>query len=266
MFSSTILVLKLLPTTTLHQKRMGAVCISVLILEDLLAIGVLVFVRCFNLYQGAIFNLAALFLKLSLFVAAMLLFERFVLWRTMKYVDRIHEALFILGLAWCFGIATIAYKMGLFFGTGAFFAGVILARHRISFFISESLKPLRDFFLVLFFFSLGAQLDFTVLRGLFLSASILAVAFIILKPWIFKIAFVRSGEKNTFSKEVGIRLGQLSEFSLLIAILAFEVGCITHRASQLIQMVTIITFVASSYIVVFRYPTPIGTSEKLLRD
>ncbi|MBD3263796.1 MAG: hypothetical protein GF375_01685 [Candidatus Omnitrophica bacterium] len=163
-------------------------------------------------------------------------------------------------------MATISHQLDLFYETGAFFAGVRLARHKVSFFISENLKPLRDFFLVLFFFLLGAQLDFLVLKDVFISACVLALIFILVKPWIFKIAFLRTGEKKSFSEEIGMRFGQLSEFSLLIALFAFEVGCITHRASQLIQLVTIITLIVSSYIVVFRYPTPIGTSEKLLRD
>ena len=79
-------------------------------------------------------------------------------------------------------------------------------------------------------------------------------------------AFIWSGEQPAFAKETGIRLGQLSEFSLLIALLAFELGHISNRASQLIQLTTILTFIVSSYIVVFSYPTPIGTSEKLIRD
>ena len=74
------------------------------------------------------------------------------------------------------------------------------------------------------------------------------------------------GEPKPFAREAGIRLGQLSEFSLLIAILAFELGHISSGAAQLIQLVTIVTIIVSSYIVVFSYPTPVGTSEKLMLD
>ena len=75
-----------------------------------------------------------------------------------------------------------------------------------------------------------------------------------------------SGEKVGFSKELGVRLGQLSEFSLLIAILAFDLGHISSKSSQFIQLTAILTFVVSSYLVVYNYPTPIGTSEELIRD
>ena len=97
-------------------------------------------------------------------------------------------------------------------------------------------------------------------------ALILAVIFIILKPLLFKYLFLLAREEKTFSEEVGFRLGQLSEFSLLIAILALKLGHITENASQLIQLVTILTLIASSYLVVMKYPTPIGTSKQLIRD
>lgn len=265
MFSSTILTIKLLPTTTLHQQRMGALCISVLILQDLLAIGVLAFIRCLDTPQGVVFSFLFLLLKLTVFIGVLVLTEHFILRKVMAYVDRIQEVIFILGLAWCLGIATVSHHLGLFYETGAFFAGVILARHKISLFISESLKPLRDFFLVLFFFSLGAKIDIFVMKDVFMPAILLATLFVLAKPWVFEKAFVMVGESKPFSKEIGLRLGQLSEFSLLIALLAFETGQITNRASQMIQLVTIFTFIASSYLVIFRYHTPIGTTEKLTK-
>lgn len=266
MFSSTILAVKLLPTTELHHTRIGAACIGVLILQDLLAIAVLAFIRCLQTPGPAPLHFFVLSLKLAAFIAVLFVFEFYVLRKVMSYVDRLQEVIFILGLGWCFGIASLSHQFGLFYETGAFFAGVVLASHRISLFISERLKPLRDFFLVLFFFTLGAKIDVFAIRGILLPACLLTAAFIFLKPVVFRRAFVLTGESPSFSREAGIRLGQLSEFSLLIAILAFEFGAIGTRASQLIQITTILTFVVSSYIVVFQYPTPIGTIEKLTRD
>lgn len=266
MFSSTILAVKLLPTTTLHQKRMGALCISVLIFEDLIAVLVLVFIRCLGSPQGALFSFGTLLVKLVAFVALLFLIEQFVLRRIMLKVELLQEALFVLGLAWCFGIASISNHMGLFYETGAFFAGVVIARHPISFFISEKLKPLRDFFLVLFFFALGAKLELWVMREIFWPVAIFSLVFLLFKPWMFRKFFLLMGEQPPFAKEIGIRLGQLSEFSLLVAILAFSLGNITHNASQLIQLTAIITFIVSSYVVVLKYSTPIGVSERLRKD
>ncbi len=266
MFSSTILTIKLLPTNTLHQQRMGGVCISVLILQDILAVMVLALVRFLDSLNGSPLIFSLLVVRLIAFVAVLFLFEQFVLRKIMHKVERLQEILFILSLAWCFGIAAVSNRIGLFFETGAFFAGVAIARHPISLFISEKLKPLRDFFLVLFFFTLGARLNIVEMKEIFRLALFMAAMFLIIKPWLFKKTFILIGEKPDFSNQIGFRLGQLSEFSLLIATMAYMTGQITSKASQLIQLVTILTFVVSSYVVVLKFPTPIGISKLLKRD
>jgi Kef-type K+ transport system membrane component KefB len=78
--------------------------------------------------------------------------------------------------------------------------------------------------------------------------------------------FWKAGEKKTVSKEVGLRLGQASEFSLLVASIALEGGLISNLSSNLIQATTILTFIASSYIVVLMYPTPMSLSDKMRKD
>jgi predicted Kef-type K+ transport protein len=65
---------------------------------------------------------------------------------------------------------------------------------------------------------------------------------------------------------MGFRLGQISEFSLLIAVVALNTGVISDKASYLIQAATIFTFIVSSYFIVLNYPTPIAVSDRLRRD
>ena len=74
------------------------------------------------------------------------------------------------------------------------------------------------------------------------------------------------GEKKSISIETGFRLGQISEFSLLIAVLALESGFIAAKTSYLIQLATLLTFIVSSYIIVLKYPTPISVNSRLRRD
>ncbi|MFK8042871.1 MAG: cation:proton antiporter, partial [Congregibacter sp.] len=66
--------------------------------------------------------------------------------------------------------------------------------------------------------------------------------------------------------DLGFRLGQASEFSLLIAYIAFDAGLLGLQASLTVQATTIITLLVSSYIVVLNYPTPIAISDRLRRD
>ena len=128
------------------------------------------------------------------------------------------------------------------------------------------LKPLRDFFLVLFFFSLGANFHIDIAQTVIIPAALLAILLLIIKPVTFKFLLERTSETPEDSKEIGYRLGQASEFSLLIAVLAMDMQIISMKAGYLIQVCTILTFIASSYAVVFKYPTPVAVSDKLRRD
>jgi len=184
----------------------------------------------------------------------------------MLQVDRFQETIFIIGVAWCLGLAVLANQIGLSYEIGAFFAGVALARHPISLFISEKLKPLRDFFLVIFFFVLGARINLSGLNSVLFPALALAAIFISVKP-VYLFQYLRLAQiEPALADEASLRMGQLSEFSLLIAIAAFSLGNITPKAFQFIELVTIATMIISAYRVVFTLPTPIGTKEKLIRD
>ncbi|MCB1739363.1 MAG: cation:proton antiporter, partial [Gammaproteobacteria bacterium] len=144
--------------------------------------------------------------------------------------------------------------------------GVSLATSPISQYIAISLKPLRDFFLVLFFFSLGARFDLGLLVDVLLPASVLAALMLAAKPTVFYVLLRNAHERKRLCWDLGFRLGQISEFSLLIAYVATGAALIGKEASHLIQATAIITFIVSSYIVIFNCITPIAVSDKLRRD
>lgn len=265
-FSSTIVGLKLLPTTMLHHQRTGEVIISILLLQDLLAIVLLLVVQGSS--QGAmqLGDILKLLIALPALIGFAWVVERQVLIRLIRKFDKIQEYIFLMTIGWCMGMAELATLLGLSAEIGAFIAGVVLASSPIALFIAESLKPLRDFFLVLFFFSLGAGFDLALIGEVLLPASVLAVALLLIKPPVFRWLLRRTGESETRSHEVGFRLGQMSEFSLLLAVLALEQGVIGAKASYLIQLSTLLTFLVSSYIVVMRFPSPIAVTDALRRD
>jgi Kef-type K+ transport system membrane component KefB len=163
-------------------------------------------------------------------------------------------------------MAELAHLMGLSGEIGAFLAGIALATSPISQYIATNLKPLRDFFLILFFFSLGASFDLSLLGTILVPAIVMAWAMLALKPITYRLLLRRMSESKKLAWDVGSRLGQISEFSLLIAYLAIDRGLIGKDASHLIQATAIITFLVSSYIVILNYPTPIAISDKLRRD
>ena len=156
--------------------------------------------------------------------------------------------------------------MGLSHEIGAFVAGVALARSPVATFIAESLKPLRDFFLVMFFFALGAGFPIPMLSEVALPATCLGGAMLVMKPVVFRWLLRRECETRRLSMEIGVRLGQLSEFSLLIAVIASSGGVIGPNAAYTIHTATLLTFIVSSYVIMLRYPTPIAVTEALRRD
>jgi Kef-type K+ transport system membrane component KefB len=265
-FSSTIIGLKLLPTTVLHHQRTGEIMISILLLQDLIAIVILLLLRAAVSGEMPMVEVAQLLLGPPLLVLAAWALERYVYFPLIRKFDKIREYLFLMAIGWCLGMAELGVALGLSAETGAFIGGITLAARPIAVYIAESLKPLRDFFLVLFFFSLGAGFNLGKLGDIFVPAAIIAVAMLVLKPVVFEYLLVRTGESVGRSREIGFRLGQLSEFSLLIAVLAATNGVIGSEASYLIQLATMLTFVASSYVVVLRFPTPIAVSDRLRRD
>jgi Kef-type K+ transport system membrane component KefB len=265
-FSSTIIGLKLLPTTMLHHQRTGEVIISILLLQDLLAIVLLLVVQGASSGEMPVREMLMLLLALPGLLLLTWAINRFVLLPLIRRFDRIQEYIFLMAIGWCLGIAELAHLVGLSAEIGAFIAGVTLASSPISLFIAESLKPLRDFFLVLFFFSLGAGFDLGMIEQVALPALLLAAVMMLVKPPVFRWLLLRTGESETRSHEVGFRLGQLSEFSLLLAVMAMQTGAIGSHASYLIQLATLVTFLVSSYLVVLRFPTPIAVSDALRRD
>lgn len=267
MFSSTIIGLKLLPTTILHHQHTGEVMISVLLMQDLIAIIVLILINGAQLNTGFSWhNLLLVGVALPLLIVAAFAIERYVLIKLLARFDRTQEYVFLLSIAWCLSLSVLAQKIGLSEDIGAFVAGVALASSPISLYIAESLKPLRDFFLVMFFFSVGATFNFGFVAQVIIPACILAILMLLIKPLCFHLLLQYSGEKSSVSKEVGFRLGQASEFSLLVASIAFSTKLISEVAANLIQATTILTFIVSSYVVVLKYPTPIALSDSMRKD
>lgn len=264
MFSSTIIGLKLLPTTVLHHKHMGDLMVGLLLLQDMLAIFTLILLGV--LAGNSDMPVWQPFAAVPLLAACCYLIVKSILLPLITRFDRYQEYLFILAIGWCLSVAEAANLIGLTYEIGAFVAGVSLATSPIAQFMAISLKPLRDFFLVMFFFALGAGVNLGMLSSVAVASICLAVVVLAIKPATFRLLLRDASERSSLAWDVGFRLGQISEFSLLIAFMATESGLLSAQGSLLIQATAIITFVISSYIVVFNYPNPIAVSDRLRRD
>ena len=266
-FSSTILGVKLLPTTVLHHRHIGEIVISLLLVQDLLAIVALLFIG----FMGSptvhdnipLIGLAA---GLPALIVGALLVVRFVLLPLLEKFDEFHEYIFLLAIGWCLTIAQLAHSLGLSYEVGGFIAGVSLATSPIAQYIATHLKPLRDFFLVMFFFTVGASIDLNLLPGVWLPISVLSITVLLVKPLTFTRLLHMQGETLPNAKEVGLRLGQASEFSLLVSYVAINASLLSMESAVILQAATVLTLLLNSYLVVSRYPNPIAADPALRRD
>lgn len=265
-FSSTIIGLKLLPTTVLHHRHTGEVIISILLLQDLIAIAAMLVIQGYGHTDESLTEIVKLFLSLPLLGLLAWFGHRYVIHYLFLKFDRIQEYVFLLTTGWCLGLAHFAEFLGLSYEIGAFTAGVAVASSPIAMHIAESFKPLRDFFLVMFFFGLGAGFNLVAASNVVLPAFLIAGMLLVLKPVVYRYLLVKQSESEKLAWETGVRLGQLSEFSLLVVFVAKQNAIITNETYYIVQLATIISFVISVYWIVGKYPTPIAISDRLRRD
>lgn len=260
LFSSTIVGVKLIPRTALHHRRIGELVIGLLILQDILAVLALIYVSS----SGEPISLLA-WLKVfgvpPLIVFGAIIGAKFVFWPLMKKFDVVTEYTFLMFLGWCMGIAFCAHALGVTFEIGAFIAGVSLANSTAAQAVASTLEPLQDFFLVLFFFYVGTTVDPILLWSVAWQVGLLALACVIVKPLVFRLLIGWCGEDRETSWEVGYRLGQNSEFSLLILYVAATQ--MSDHASLTVLGATVLTILVSSYVVVFNFKNPIALTDRL---
>lgn len=268
LFSSTIIGLKLLPTLALEHQRIGEVVVSILLLQDIIAILIMLFLDVWGTGEH---HLGALAITRTILALPCLLLvayfvEKFILFKLFTRFERMGEYVFLLAIGWCIGLAELGYVLGVSYDIGAFIAGVSLASRPISSYIAENLKPLRDFFLIVFFFSIGASVNFHLLPSIIWPVFALVLVMLLGKPLIYRFLLRRIDENKQVAWEIGMRLGQGSEFSLLIGFMALQATLLSHVGFLCIQSVTVISFIISAYVVTLRYPSPIAISHDLRQE
>lgn len=266
-FSSTIIGIKLLPTTVLHHRHIGEIVVSLLLIQDLLAIVALLVLAGYDPRAGGLSShLLLVVVGFPAVVAVAFFGVRFVVIPLLARFDAFNEFVFLLAIGWCLAIASLSQLVGMSLEVGAIVAGVSLANSPIAQYITDTLRPLRDFFLILFFFAIGAAVDPLLLIEVAAPAVMLAAALLVVKPLAFRVLLAWQGESRDTSWEIGVRLGQASEFSILVTGVAASSALVGGEAEHVILAATVITLVASTYLVIFRYPSPIAVSARLRRD
>ena len=250
-FSSTIIIVKLLGDKKELNSLYGKISIGVLLLQDFIAILVLLFIS--SLGEGtSISQIAIDFIVKGLaFFAVSFFVAKFLLTKMFDKSAESQELLFLSAISWCMLLTVFSKFLGLSFEIGAFVAGVSLASIPYSFEVSGKIKYLRDFFLVLFFVSLGSTIVVTSFNGVILQALALSAIVLLGNPLIVMLLAQLLGYRSKTSFLVGLTIAQISEFSLIVIALGFKVGHISSEIVSVITLTAVITITISTYYIIY---------------
>lgn len=252
-FSSTILVVKLL----IDKKDVGALygklTVGILLLEDLLAVLLLVFLTVSSSALGLglqqTFPLVALLLKVIFLFGLVLILSKYILPYVFKAVSRQSELLFITALAWCFIYISFALTLGFSVVIGAFLAGIALANSPFHFQIQGKVKPLREFFVTLFFVYLGTQVDFLKLDKIYPLMIIFTSYTLIVKPTIFLLLLGIFGFRKHTMFQTSLGLTHISEFSLILLLVGFQLNIVSQQALTTIALSAVLSMIIASVMI-----------------
>ncbi len=251
-FSSTVIIVKLLAEKNDLQSLYGKISIGYLLVQDFVAILALMMLSGFgSSHVPSTSAIVLILLKGLLLVLFTYIATRFVLKPIFQVASTSVELLFVSAIAWAFLLSAMAEQAGFSVAIGAFLAGIAIASspHRIQ--ISARVKPLRDFFIIIFFILLGASLP-GGLAGLSLfTIAVISIFVLVGKPLIVLAIMLTLKFKNRTSFLTSATVAQVSEFSLILASVGLGLGHLKSADVALVSAVAVVTITLSSYLILY---------------
>lgn len=250
-FSSTIVIMKLLSDKNALETLYGRISVGFLIVQDLIAMLLLMFVSASaggGTLESTLLSLLAKggLIGLMLYLAAI----KILPWISHK-MARSQEMLLLFSITWCIALASIFALLGFSLEIGALLAGVTLSVSPYKHEISAKMKPLRDFFIMIFFVLLGSEIIIGEIwkhLGLILVCSALVL---ISNPLIVIFLMGRLGYTRKTAFMAGLSVAQISEFSLILAALGIKVGHLPPDIIPVLAMIALITMAGSTYFIIY---------------
>ncbi|MBI4164745.1 MAG: cation:proton antiporter [Acidobacteria bacterium] len=248
--SSTMIVVKLLYDKFELDTLPGRVTLSILVFQDIWAILFLAVQP--NLQDPSPVVLVVSLAKGAGLVAFAMLASRYILPLLFQSIAKLPELMLIGALAWCFAVSMIAAWLGLSREMGALIAGVSISTFPYSLDVIAKVISLRDFFITLFFVTLGAKVPRPtvdiVLLALAGSGFLIVSRFLSVTPILY---FMKYGNRASFLP--ALNLAQISEFSLVISALGVGLGHIDDRLLSVVLFMLVITSVLSTYWIMYSH-------------
>ncbi len=253
-FSSTVVIVKLLSDSREINALHGRIALGMLIVQDLVVVLCMVVLTAFDGTGSAWIDLLLLPLKGFAFLGAVGLVMRYCLPSLLRRFARSQELLMLAATAWAVFLSAAGHALGFSHEVGAFVAGMSLAATPFHDAIGARLTALRDFLLLFFFVDLGAHINLTYLNDIWLPTLLLSAFALLLKPILTGGLLLGAGYGPRTTALTSLTLGQISEFSLILAAMGMAVGHLDEQAVSMMTLVALITITISSYLIRFLHP------------
>lgn len=250
-FSSTIIVVKLLSEKNDLASLYGKIAVGFLLVQDFFALLVMIVLTGLSSGEGNLYQIGSIMFRAGFLLFLVMIFAKYLLPLFYEKVLGTSSELVLIGsIAWALGTAIVVAKVfGLSLEIGGFLAGFALSALPEHIQISVKVKPLRDFFLMIFFITLGAKLALPALATVIVPVSVLSLFVIMGNPLIVLGILGALGYRKRTSFFVGLSIAQISEFSFILMAMGEAAGVVSAIHVAIVVLVGVITMVSSTYLV-----------------
>jgi len=259
--TSTIIIMKVLEELDIIKEEASYIVLGVAVMEDILIISMLAVLQSVSSSSGDL-SIVDILISISItiaFIFGVLFLGSKTIPRFINFIGKFnqHEVLILVVLGVAFGLAFISYQIGISVATGAFFAGVLIAESKVHAVTRILATPIRDMFGAIFFVSVGALMDMSLLVVFIIPASILVIVSISAK---FLTVFL-SSKSQRFSSATSMKaaFGLSSsggELALVVAKGGADTGLTSAFLLPMIGAMTIITTFISPYMIKLGWKLP----------
>ena len=256
--SSTTIIYKAFDDLGLRQQQFASLVMSVLILEDILAIVMMVMLSAIasgNNPNGG--QMLGSIIKIGFFLILWLVVGIFAIPLFLRRVRKLinNEVLLIVSLGLCCAMAVFSTEVGFSSAFGAFIMGSILAETIEAERIEKLVEPVKNLFGAIFFVSVGMLVDLQILVNYALPIIALVLTILIGQATLGSLAFMLGGESLKSAMRCGFSMAQIGEFSFIIASLGLSLGVISDFLYPVVVAVSVITTFLTPYMIRLATPT-----------
>jgi len=251
-FSSTVIIVKLLSDKKAINSLHGRIAVGLLLVQDFVVVIILIVLNALSPGEMVGFSQIgiAVLQGIALF-ALMILLGSKIFPKIFGKIAYSQELLFLGSLAWLLVFTGVVVNIGFSVEISGFLAGLALANSSHKFHIASRIKPLRDFFLLIFFVWLGSMMTVPGFEGLIVPIIVFSLFVLIGNPFIVMMIMRFMGYKKRTNFLTGTTVAQISEFSMIMAMLGLTLGHIAESHLALIAGVGLVTITLSTYLIIY---------------